>query len=89
MFSLVDTNGDRHLDNNEIKVMEPIFLLSMLDRNNNMKIDSVEGKFVFSDDFGGEKVFHFADINKDKELTKNEFVAHFIFALDLDDIKDK
>ena len=65
MFNFIDTNKDKLIDNNEVKIMEPIFLLSLLDRNNNMKIDKVQGKFVFSEDYGGDKVFDFADINKD------------------------
>lgn len=44
---------------------------------------------IFSEDYGGHKVFKFADLNDDGKLTKNEFIAHMIFALDLDDLKSK
>lgn len=36
-----------------------------------MFLDKTESKFVFSEDYGGDKIFDFADINKDNKISKN------------------
>lgn len=91
MFRLFERphDGDTVLDNNEIKLLEPMMLLSLLDKTRDMILTKDQSVYVFSEDYGGEKVFDFADLNDDGKLTKNEFFAHMVFAIDLDDSKVK